>query len=486
MKQTILRLLLVMAVGLSAAACSQDWERPDSDPDAEEVVVTFSISAESGMVRTRSTDETPLESNRKISTGQLIDKVVYALYIKKYDNTQLDENGKPKPTWTGEFELLPQYGDGTPGLGDGQALLPLTGEEGKKNSNLLSKGETLTLRLMRGQEYVIAFWAQNSNCEAYDTKDLEKVVVDYTAGNALAPNNDETRDAFCQVYTFVAEAGKTYEVILKRALAQINIGTAGWDWNAEIEYPNLYAYSRVEMTGLYDQLNVLTEEVSKTAAIENKKIVYDWAELPAYYGENYPTLKREWDEWLKNDETVTEPNWSGWLNDQGNDKEFLWVKLTTETPGSDGDDRFWGNYLKYSTEVPAESESVNTEVFKYLSMCYVLAPTYEGTDGNLNAQAGATIDELTFYLAETKDGNYRPEDKSKKLAPAEARFTINSVPIQRNWRTNILGGTRGTETTLFDPRTVKMKVALCPSYNGEHDYVDNDPETEYQDQTTNK
>lgn len=480
MKQTILRLLLIMAVGLSAAACSQNWELPDSDPDAEEVFVTFSLSAESGMVSTRSTKS---ESDRKISTGRLIDKVVYAVYVKKYDNTQLDENGKSKPTWTGEFELLSQYGDGTPGLGDGQALLPLTDET---NEKLLSdEGETLTLRLLRGQEYVIAFWAQNSSCTAYNTKNLEAVLVDYTAGNdVLAPNNDETRDAFYHAYTFVAQADdKKHKVILKRALAQINVGTAGWDWNSEIDYPNLYAYSKIEMTGLYDQLNVLTGAVSKTDAVKNEdgsdaKIVYNWAKLPAYYNVAYPKLKTEWDKWLNGSDGSAEPTgWAEWLKATDNDKEFLWVKLTTDMPQDGGNnDRFWGKYLKYNTEMPSgESEEITTEVFKYLSMCYVLAPTYvEQTDdeGTAIKTAGTTIPQLTFYLAETADGKYRPKDDSKDLGDVSYRFSIKNVPIQRNWRTNILGGTRGSETTLFDPRTVKMVVDLSPGFRDDHNYQD--------------
>ena len=460
--------LLIAAGSLLAVACTRTWELPDSD--AEEVEVTFSLATESRMVSTRANGETPSESDRKISTGRLIDKVVYAVYVKHYDDKQ----------WNGKFDLLTQYGDKTTeGLGSGQALLPLTAG----NSKLLSSGENLTLRLLRGQEYVIAFWAQSSQCKAYDSMDLEAVVVDYkAAAGGLAPNNDETRDAFCQVYTFVAQAGGEHKVILKRALAQINVGTAGWDWNAEIEYPNLYAYSKIEMTGLYDQLNVLTGEVSKSPAVQNEDggdatIVYDWAKLPAYYNVDYPGLKTEWDAWLYGT-GETEPDWAGWLKDRDKNDEFLWVKLTAEKPqGGEDAARFWGNYLKYNEDAaPDKSDEITTEVFKYLSMCYVLAPTYvEQTDddGTAIKTAGTTIPKLTFYLAETKDGKYRPNEGSKELREVTYRFSIPNVPIQRNWRTNILGGTHGQATTLFDPRSVRLIVDLSPAYDGEHDYVDN-------------
>lgn len=415
--------LLIAAGSLLVVACSRNWEGPDSD--AEEVDVTFSLSAEGGMASSRAG-----EPAWKISDGTQVDQLVYAVYVKEADS----------------YKLLKQYGDDV----HGQTVL---------TTDKLTKegGETITLRLMRGQEYTIGFWAQNSNCKAYDATDLEAVKVDYTGGEGvLAPNNDETRDAFCQVYSFTAQVGVTQYVTLKRAMAQINVGTAGWDYNAEVDYPNLFAYSKIEIKGLYDQLNVLTGEVAKTDAVKDK-VTYDWAKLPAHIRRDYPAPSEDFAEWLKDDD---------------NNDEYLRVKLTTAQPTEATKQYFDDKYLKYLTTEPTKDsynvEGVTTEVFKYLSMCYVLAPTYDPDAEDSSVKGGTTIEALTFYLAETPEGTVR--DYLGNPIDASERFTIRNVPVQRNWRTNILGGTRGKETTLFDPRSVSLLVDISPGFDGDHNY----------------
>ena len=405
--------LLIAAGSLLVVACSRNWEGPDSD--AEEVDVTFSLSAEGGMASSRAG-----EPAWKISDGTQVDQLVYAVYVKEADG----------------YKLLKQYGDDV----HGQTVL---------TTDKLTKegGETITLRLMRGQEYTIGFWAQNSNCKAYDATDLEAVKVDYTGGEGvLAPNNDETRDAFCQVYSFTAQVGVTQYVTLKRAMAQINVGTAGWDYNAEVDYGYNYTYSKIIMKGLHDQLNVLTGEVSKTNNVkegdDDKGITYTWAKLPAYIRTDYPT------------DLTTEQfkNWLKGIDGKDHDDEFLCVKLVS------GKDE---GYMEYTKTIPDDENTVGTETFKYLSMSYVLAP----------AESKSTV-EVTFYLAETQYGQIHPKADSEELGDAPVRFTIPNVPIQRNWRTNILGGTRGKGTTLFDPRTISLFVDLSPGYDGEHNYYD--------------
>ena len=445
MKERLLRIMLVAGC-LYATACTLNRETivPDTEVKGEEVTVTFSLSSEGQMVSSRAETGTATSEKRTISDGHLIDKVVYAVYVKEYDNTSPDG-----PKWTGRFRLLEQYGDGSEGLGKGQALLPSL--EGLRTE----EGATLTLRLMRGQEYVLGFWAQSSKCTAYETKDLQAVVVDYTAEGGLAPNNDELRDAFCQVYTFTAQIGVTEKVVLKRALAQINVGTAGWDYNKEIDWGNSYAYSKIEMTGLNNQLNVLTGEVTKTADFDGK-VTYDWSMLPAYIGsDSYPKYPD-----VEQDKT----QFANWLKDTNNDKEYLYVKLLDDP-----------EYLDYLTEMPADDKKITTEVFKYLSMCYVLAPTGTYTEG-FGSGGGLAIDELKFSLAEfVKDGEgYVYEDEEKTMeAPAPVRFTLPAVPVQRNWRTNILGGTRGgADDSLFDPRSISLWIDLAPSYDGDHYHYD--------------
>ena len=443
--------ILLIATGLlSTISCTQNWDLPESENESDEITMTFSIQEETDMTSSRAL------STKYISTGERVDRVVYAVYATEYTGTGVD------------FRLLEHYGDtdySGKGLGKGQSLLPST-------ANLLKEGgETLTLRLMRGQEYAIAFWAQNSECKVYNTSSLRSVVVDYTNGNGgIAPNNDESRDAFCQVHTFTAQPqaeGVVEEVILKRALAQINVGTAGWDYNEEVDYGNNFAYSKIEMTGLYDQLDVLTGEVSKTEAVKDgdndKTITYTWAKLPAYIKTDYPT-------------NLPDTDFASWLKEKDKNDEFLYVRLVTDN-GSDYIDN-WG-------EVPETEDEIGTETFKYLSMCYVLAPMYDPEDKNIPARAGTTISNVKFYLSETSDGKFYTDEERTQLSDVSERFSIGNVPIQRNWRTNILGGTRGKSTTLFDPRTVSLLVDLSPGYDGEHNYTGNEENNEYPPKTQN-
>ena len=46
------------------------------------------------------------------------------------------------------------------------------------------------------------------------------------------------------------------------------------------------------------------------------------------------------------------------------------------------------------------------------------------------------------------------------------------MPVQRNWRTNILGGVRGNDDSLFDPREWSLWIDLSPSYDGDHYHYD--------------
>ena len=430
MNKKILGLLLAAGV-LSVTACSLNERLVLPDAGGEEIEVTFSLSTEGEMVSSKA------DKAWTISDGSQIDKLVYAVYIEDED----------APTG---FHLLKQYGSATLEegvVGLGQTVLitdQLTKEE----------GQPITLRLMRGRQYVIGFWAQNSACTAYKTDDLEKVVVDYTAGTGDAPNNDEVRDAFSKVYKFTATVGVTEYVKLERAMAQINVGTAGWDYNAEVAYGNNYAYSKIVMKGLYDQLNVLTGEVSKTEAVrsgsDDKEITYTWAKLPAYIRSPYPA----------SEDTPSSEEFAKWLTDQDNNDEFLKVDLIPDK-----------DYLPYLESAPEDGTKIATETFKYLSMCYVLAPTYdpESADSDGPAKGGTTITHVSFYLSETAAGGVYDKNGEEEEA-SHPLFEISTVPIQRNWRTNILGGTHGKETTLFGNREFAMYIDIRPAYTDDHLY----------------
>ena len=83
-------------------------------------------------------------------------------------------------------------------------------------------GAFFNLTLSRNKAYKFAFWAQNSECTAYDRRKFAsegKVSVSYS-GDA----NDESRDAFFGNLhdVIITEENESYYVELKRPLAQIN------------------------------------------------------------------------------------------------------------------------------------------------------------------------------------------------------------------------------------------------------------------------
>lgn len=85
---------------------------------------------------------------------------------------------------------------------------------------------TVTLRLVRGESYDIAFWAQAPNAP-YTLDKAAGTLTVATEGKA----NDEFRDAFYGVWSGTP-AATTQEVTLRRPFAQINVLTTAADWAA--------------------------------------------------------------------------------------------------------------------------------------------------------------------------------------------------------------------------------------------------------------
>lgn len=91
-----------------------------------------------------------------------------------------------------------------------------------------SNTTTVQIRLVYGQTYNVAFWAQNTN--APYSFDNGKITVDYSSANCKA--NDELRDAFYKVYgpfEFTSTWTPESDILLTRPFAQVNVGTADWD-----------------------------------------------------------------------------------------------------------------------------------------------------------------------------------------------------------------------------------------------------------------
>ena len=287
---------MILAAGMLASACTSEDEKFNIAPE-DAAQVTFTVGLQDGI------------ATRAISDGTGVNKLVYAVY---------DANGD-------QLDLI----EGTDG--NGQFV--------KENAFAAGLSDNVSITLAKGQEYTILFWAQNSNCTAYRTTNLQKVGIDYTANN-----NDETRDAFCAKKTFTVSGDATEQVTLKRPFAQINVGVTEADWNAAVNSGIEIEKSKVVIKQAASTMNIMTG-----AAIDLVDVTYELA------------------------------------------------------------------------EIPTEELTVNGQNYKYLSMSYILAN--DETDGTHKT----TLDEIEFTFA--------------PIAGEEIVFSegLNNVPVQRNYRTNIIG-----------------------------------------------
>lgn len=311
----------VAAVGvLFATSCAKDTLEMAATGD--EAVVTFALGLENSV------------STRAISDGTGANMLVYQLY---------DANGNVLPA----FEQVV----------DKDVAFPYN----------------LELRLIKGQTYKIAFWAQNKDCTAYNTEDLKAVTVDY---NGM--NNDETRDAFFSVETFTV-SGQPLSSTLRRPFAQLNLGATVEDYEAALEVDFNIVKSKVVINKVPTTLNLLTGETTGEATVS-----YDFGATPTVAAD-YKTST-----------------------------EMLNVKVKTDQ----------------------SSAAVATD-FAYLSMSYVLAPAEK-----------TTLDNVTFTL--------RPQSGDDIVISQG----LTNVPIQRNWRTNVLGSFLTTVQT--------WNIIIDPEYNGDY------------------
>ena len=133
--------------------------------------------------------------------------------------------------------------------------------------------QNIELALANGQTYNVAFWAQNSECEAYNVVAGENglsVEVDY---NGL--NNDMSRDAFFASELITVEGNVAIDVVLRRPFAKINLGVTAEDWTAAQAAGIGVTESKVVIGNAPTTLNINNGEVSGEAAV-----TYDFAAIP--------------------------------------------------------------------------------------------------------------------------------------------------------------------------------------------------------------
>lgn len=445
-KKNILGLLTTTAILMGASSCQDDTFADINSANGEEVRVSFTLSPEVANANTRAV------ANRKISDGSKVDILIYAVY---------DSEGN----------LLDQYGEGSfdevnfP-AGAGQTIL--------KPSNGFPMDIAMTLK--RGETYNIAFWAMSSKAKnAYKTSNLKKVEVNYSQitaeGGAAAdddssstPNNDEFRDAFCRSITLTAGTSGDIQqnIHLFRPLAQINVGTSGFDYEiATRETQQKYTYSKIRINRVARYLDVVADKTytstteSDATDDEGNSVVnktpeafavvdFGWAPIPAYanmydndddpYRVNIPEYPSytKWDWTYDQSFSLNRDGMTIGKNDAiGEDglsgiygKEyFLTVHRnfndeSKAMPSVDDMDFDGDGYRDYATL--SKYNNKESETFKYLSMCYVLTSSTETEP--------VVVNNVKVWLATDANGANEYE-----------LINIDQVPVQKNWRTNIIG-----------------------------------------------
>ncbi len=137
------------------------------------------------------------------------------------------------------------------------------------------------IKLVKGLSYKVAFWAQCSECTAYDLTDFEAMTISYSG-----PANDERRDAFFKTEDVMLTSNtQVTEVVLKRPFAQINF--AALDYNVVTPLLDDKGFtSTISLKGVPNVLNLLTGETSGSVDIS-----YDFSPAPSGEDEFFDSNK---------------------------------------------------------------------------------------------------------------------------------------------------------------------------------------------------
>lgn len=462
---------LAASVFLLTTACSDNVALDVAQGDTNGAnTVTFTIMPQTQELATRAKGDLDTR-NKYISDGTKADILIFAVY-KKSTGTDGNEIWTPDPEFSKGSQVT---GISTDDLGYAQNAIEVD-----------KYPVTIQFYVTDNEaEYKVAFWAQSKDCKAYDTRNLQRVKVNYK--DAL--NNDELRDAFCAVTenVFTGNTKETQEVTLRRPLAQVNVGTAGWDYEGAAflkPSPVSYTQSKITLSGVAQYYDILTgstlDETALNAAIEaNPKdfgeegsedrnpttdATFDFNLIPAFIQDTAEEWKTTYKPVTNEEFLQVDVNRNGqidgyWANDKNN-QYVGWDLYDGYRKGNSSvlvqDEE--GNYIhKTSKDLYNEGIMPTTEMYKYLSMCYVLVPTQ-----TTNEDGSSTLNKVTFEAKGSKE-TAKGEDTSGEEDVVKTVFTIHNVPVRKNWRTNILGNDFFTAVTTFH-------LDIVPEYFGDYNY----------------
>lgn len=405
MRKKIWGILGFAGLMLAAPSCSDDLKMNVGGEDGDIVQVTFTLSKE-GAVGTRADGNVHYpEAGQfpQISDGSKAKRLVWAVYdvngnlLPEIANNYKEEKGNQEPSGLGQV------------VEDVEAF-----------------PHTITLSLVRGQEYSFAFWAQDENCNAYNTNDLRAVSIDYKSnGNNLA--NDELRDAFCKVETFTVSSAASMErtIILRRPFAQVNVGIPASEYEALRRSGIRIKKSMIHFENVATVFDVVANSTNGDDDTKRQAIDYSVNWIPAYYNYNIQNESQ-----IPTDEQMEEDQG---YSVQHNTSKVQYLKIDLNKDGE-------------ITPYGKQNGEGEDETYNYMLMAYILpADRNDGT-----STYSTTLDKVSFSLI--------PEDDGQQPLTME----LENVPVQRNWRTNIFGRMFTSE--------VKLNIDLDPFYAGDYNY----------------
>ena len=177
MNKNLFKTFAIAAMAVLAGACAKEQV---GSADGETVEMTFNVDVPETAITTKG-----------LSDAAQVDELVFQVFLRGAKDQNKHYIYTPVPELT---QTVP----------------------------VVDKKATVKVSLVKGQTYSFAFWAQTSETGYYNTDDLRSV----TMNTKLVKANDPTMDAFFAIKN-EARVTVSYSknVILKRALAQVNFGT---------------------------------------------------------------------------------------------------------------------------------------------------------------------------------------------------------------------------------------------------------------------
>lgn len=177
MNKNLFKTFAIAAMAVLAGACAKEQV---ASGDGETVEMTFNVDVPETTITTKG-----------LSDAAQVDELVFQVFLRGAKDQNKHYIYTPVPELT---QTVP----------------------------VVDKKATVKVSLVKGQTYSFAFWAQTSDTGYYNTGDLRSV----TMNTGLVKANDPKMDAFFAIKN-EARVTVSYSknVILKRALAQVNFGT---------------------------------------------------------------------------------------------------------------------------------------------------------------------------------------------------------------------------------------------------------------------